>query len=280
MKMFDRPVRRTAGVCVLALAVVLASRVGAQASEVEFAYVSETINTDEVLLVNEEGLTYRIMKDSGCLALSQYEGRLVLVYSPRGGITKDSEIVLLEGDQRCKIVDVLPMGKSETTPGKVVARGLSLTRTELRELCRIALTELGRPVIAENTDEDDALAATVRSFQEEVRIEPTGELGPVTMLAIAGQLRLAYWEEPTMLTIAMLISKHAGKKLQCDAEQRIESVGDDGRSVTLDNGERYRVRKEDAATVSRWVKGNIVVVCSRVLFNQASGDVVAVSPAD
>lgn len=78
----------------------------------EFVTVAKVFSNDDFgIIVRSNGDAYQIEKGVGCLSFWQYEGKQVLVSSPRLFLGVGSELVLPDDNQKCRIWDIKELGQ-------------------------------------------------------------------------------------------------------------------------------------------------------------------------
>lgn len=259
---------------VCAALLLVSARAGA---EVELVLVAEVIGIDEGIIVRESGSAYRIFKDVGCLAFSLHEGRRVLINSPRGGfLGENAEVVLLEEGQRCKIVDHDPIGYWEGSNLEMSERLERLTRHEVRTLVQAALQVLDYFPFEIDGQLSAEMESALKEFQRVHRIQATGKIGPVTTLALAGDVEHRYDEDPGVQAIGMLLRRDAAAELDCNTGYRVGVVNDGGRRLVLKDRSQWRIAVADSAVLSEWSKNDEVMICGHVIMNMNTGTIVAI----
>ena len=85
------------------------------AASAEYVLVQKVIE-DQAVIVRSNGATYLIDKGVGCLSLWRYEGRRVIVDSPRLFLGVGARLILPDADQQCRIWDSKQIDSPRSAP--------------------------------------------------------------------------------------------------------------------------------------------------------------------
>ncbi|MFC2032071.1 hypothetical protein ACFLUS_01680 [Chloroflexota bacterium] len=86
----------------------------APTSDTESVSVYKILDFDRAMIIRENGEAWVLEKGVGCLSLDSYEGRRILIYSPRLFAGVGSKIILPDRDQQCRIWDAEFLGIKST----------------------------------------------------------------------------------------------------------------------------------------------------------------------
>ena len=111
-------------------------------------------------------------------------------------------------------------------------------------------------------------------FQESQGIAVSGEIGPVTVLALAGQLLHGYTEDAGVLAVGEALLLYARKELACKHSDKIKSIEDGGHYVVTSSNLELPVHERDRRKASEWLEGHRVLICRHVIYNFSNGEMV------
>jgi hypothetical protein len=238
----------------------------------ELYYVAEVNELDQAVLVRSDGIAYRIYKGFGCLDLTSYEERYVLVYSPDGFVKKESsEIILPDTGARCRIDDVEQLGYSSIKPKIRDLERRPLMEQELRLLVQVGLEALGYTVYPDGEDTEDTREA-IAQFQAGNGIEPNGRMGPITVLALAGRLLAGTTEDAGVLAVGHSLLVYARKELDCRYEVTVGRVEDEGARVVVSSDLALAIVERDRVKTAEWGEDERLLICNRVVCNLDRGE--------
>jgi hypothetical protein len=265
---------------------VLSSRAWA---DTESVYVAKSQSVgDQAIIVRRDGTAYLIGKGVGCLSLSMYQGRIVLIASPGMFLGVGSKLLLPGNDQECRIwsskdlgtwAGAIPSGSPDANqPSRVGDDSGAVTAAQKSLAC------LGYDPGGADGRLGPQTREALKSFQTDLGLPSSGSVNRATLLGLSDTLLKSSPDKQENLQLASeLLSLSQGgssvtgaRNSSCEPGHWVSSVTDNGKLVVLEDRSVWEVDAIDTIDTALWLVTEQVTVCGSKMINDTTGGAIGV----